>query len=196
MSSLAVILFFVGLMPLALIKPHVGVLAWVLSGLMNPHRLTGGAAYTFPFSMMIGGVTLLAVIANRKELRPLPWSPPLILLTAMVVWMNVTTVFSIMPDVAWPQWEKVMKIMVMTYVAFWTIHTRERVIALTVVMAFAVGFYGIKGGIFTVLTGGQFMVVGPPLSLISGNTEVSLALTMILPYFVWMRMMRRSVRAA
>lgn len=189
MSSLAVILFFVGLMPLALIKPHVGVLAWVLSGLMNPHRLTGGAAYTFPFSMMIGGVTLFAVIANRKEWRPLPWSPPLILLTAMVVWMNVTTVFAIMPDVAWPQWEKVMKIMVMTYVAFWTIHTKERVIALTVVMAFAVGFYGIKGGIFTVLTGGQFMVVGPPHSLIAGNTEVSLALTMILPYFVWMRMM-------
>lgn len=192
MKSLAIILFFVGLMPLAMIKPHVGVLAWALSGLMNPHRLVGGVAFWFPFSMMIASVTLLSAIINRKELRPLPWAPPLVFLTVMIVWMNITTVFSIMPEVSWPQWEKVMKIMLMTYIALWTIHTKERVIALTVVMAFSVGYFGIKGGIFTVLTGGSFMVLGPPFALISGNTEISLALTMTLPYFIWMGQMLKN----
>lgn len=187
MAGLILVLVFVGLMPLTLIKPHVGVLLWVLFGLMNPHRVALGIAYSFPFALMIAAFTLLSVIINKQERRPLPWSAPLIWLTIFVVWMNVTTVFSLVPEASWGQWSKVMKILLMTYVAIQVLHTKERIISLAVVMTFAVGFYGVKGGIFTLLTGGQFMVVGPAGSLIEGNTEISLAQVMTLPMMIWVR---------
>ena len=189
MSGLILILIFVALMPLTLIKPHVGVLLWVLFGLMNPHQLVAGVAQSFPFAMMIGGITILSVIVHKQERRPLPWSAPLIWLTLFIIWMNITTVFSLVPDASWGQWDKVMKIMAMTYVALQVMHTKERIISLAVLMTLSVGFYGIKGGIFTVLTGGQFMVVGPSGSLMAGNTENSLGQVMTLPMMIWIRQM-------
>ncbi|MCB1735971.1 MAG: putative O-glycosylation ligase, exosortase A system-associated [Gammaproteobacteria bacterium] len=187
MAGLILVLLVVGLMPLTLIKPHVGILLWVLFGLMNPHRIALGVAYSFPFSLMIGLLTLVSVVAHKEDRRPLPWSAPLVWLTLFVIWMNVTTIFSLVPDASWTQWGKVMKIMVMTYVTMLVIHTKGRIISLAVVMTLSVAFYGIKGGIFTLLTGGQFMVVGPAGSLMEGNTEISLGQVMTLPMMIWVR---------
>ena len=48
------------------------------------------------------------------------------------------------------------------------------------VMALSIGFFGVKGGIFTVVGGGENMVWGPPGSFIEGNNELALALIMVL----------------
>jgi len=58
---------------------------------------------------------------------------------------------------------------------------RERIHGLIWVIVISLGFYGVKGGIFTLVTGGQFHVVGPQGSFIEGNTSLALALVMVLP---------------
>ena len=40
--------------------------------------------------------------------------------------------------------------------------------------------FGIKGGIFTILTGGDFRVWGPPGSFIEGNNEIALAILIVI----------------
>ena len=49
------------------------------------------------------------------------------------------------------------------------------------VVTMSLAFFGIKGGLFAIVHGGNYMVLGPEDSFISGNTEISLALTMTLP---------------
>jgi probable O-glycosylation ligase (exosortase A-associated) len=49
------------------------------------------------------------------------------------------------------------------------------------VLVGSLGFYGAKGGLFTLLTGGNYRVFGPPDSFIEGNNELALALIMIIP---------------
>lgn len=44
-----------------------------------------------------------------------------------------------------------------------------------------------KGGIFTILGGGQYMVWGPPRSFISGNTEIGFALVITVPLLWYLR---------
>src|SRR5207344_772908 len=44
------------------------------------------------------------------------------------------------------------------------------------------------GGIFTIITGGDFHVWGPPGTFVEGNNEVALALLMILPLMHYLRM--------
>ena len=39
----------------------------------------------------------------------------------------------------------------------------------------SIGFYGLKGGIFTILTGGAQRVWGPPGGFIEGNNELAVA---------------------
>lgn len=48
-------------------------------------------------------------------------------------------------------------------------------------MAASLAFYGVKGGIFTILTGGNYRVWGPPGTFIGGNNEIALALIMAIP---------------
>jgi probable O-glycosylation ligase (exosortase A-associated) len=48
-------------------------------------------------------------------------------------------------------------------------------------MALSVAYYGIKGGIFTVLVGGEFQVWGPPGSFIEDNNHLATATVMTIP---------------
>src|SRR5690606_21527166 len=66
----------------------------------------------------------------------------------------------------------------------WVMHDRNKIDGLIWVIAISIGFYGFKGGIFTLIGGGDNHVLGPEGSFISGNTEIGLALVMVLP-LIW-----------
>ena len=153
---------------------------------MNPHRLGWGFAYNFPFAAIAGGVTLLAYLFS-KEPKSFPITGITILLILFNIHMAITTYFAINLDEALQQWDKVLKIQFMVFVSMAMINSKERIRWLVWIIAMSIGFFGVKGGVFTVLSGGNHMVLGPPDSFIAGNTEVGLALIMILPliYFLY-----------
>src|SRR5690606_6725544 len=96
-------------------------------------------------------------------------------------WMGVTTLFAAYPEFAWPQFEKVAKILLMVFVTMMLINTKERINLLVWVMTLSLAFYGAKGGVFTLAHGGMYHVWGPPGSFIEGNNEMALALLMTIP---------------
>jgi probable O-glycosylation ligase (exosortase A-associated) len=71
--------------------------------------------------------------------------------------------------------------------------SRERIKALVIVSALSIAYFGIKGGVYTILKGGHGMVLGPAGGFIAGNTEISLALTMALPLMRWIQTQVRHV---
>src|SRR5215471_16358104 len=180
--------FILGLLPAVLLRPHWGILLWTWIGLMNPHKLTWGFAYDFPFAMIVGIVTMLAILFSREPKR-LPMSAPVVILLMFVVWMTVTTIFfSLFPDLAWPKWEKVIKIQLFIFLTLIVMQSEQRVRALVLVATLSIAFFGIKGGIYTIAHGGGGMVLGPDGGFISGNTEIALALTVTLPLMRWLQM--------
>ena len=86
---------------------------------------------------------------------------------------------------------KVLKINFMIFVAMMLLYTRKHIIALIWVVVFSLGFYGVKGGLFTILTGGHYRVWGPEGSFIEGNNEVALALIMAIPLMYFLRSLYR-----
>ncbi len=171
------------LLPVCLARPWLGILAWYWIGLMNPHRLTWSFAYTMPFAMLVGGATLLGAVL-AKDRRPIPWNRELILMAILLVYFTVTTFFAWAPAYAWPQWEKVAKVIFMTFVATMFIYGKDRIRALLFVVVASIGFYGFKGGIFSIVHGGAERVQGPENSFIDGNTFIGLALNMVIPLLV------------
>ena len=161
-------------------NPHIGIYLWSWLSYMNPHRLGWGFAYDFPFAMIVGIVTIVSVLFSIKKLRFF-WSPIIGWLLFFNFWMLLTTIFSLQPDESWAQWDKVAKIQLMTFVTLLVINNRERIHSLVWVIVLSIGFFGVKGGIFTLTSGGADHVLGPPASFLSGNTEVGLALVIILP---------------
>jgi probable O-glycosylation ligase (exosortase A-associated) len=168
------------LIPFIFKRPWVGILLWSWLGYMNPHRLAWGFAYDFPFSMIVGLVTIVAFMAS-KEKKEMPWTRETIVLLIFVGWMLLTTFFALYPDLAWLQWNKVWKIQLMIFLTALIIKDRQQLHWLIWVIALSLGFYGVKGGIFTILNGGAYRVQGPAASFIGGNNEMALALVMTIP---------------
>jgi probable O-glycosylation ligase (exosortase A-associated) len=102
--------------------------------------------------------------------------------------MVFTTLFALYPNDAWVQCAKVMKIQLMTVATIVVINSRERLRMLIWVIVASLGYYGVKGGVFTILTGGDYRVWGPPGTFVEGNNEIALALLMILPLMHYLRM--------
>jgi probable O-glycosylation ligase (exosortase A-associated) len=169
-----------GSLPFILMRPWIGVLMWSWLGLMNPHRLSWSYAFSMPFAQAVAIATLLGMLLSKEKLR-IPWSPVVVALALFVVWLTITTIFAIDRDAALVEWEKVMKIQLMTFVTLMLITDRKRLQTLVWVVVVSLGFYGIKGGIYTTGTGGAEHVLGPEGSFISGNTEIGLAMIMVLP---------------
>ncbi|OON59500.1 putative O-glycosylation ligase, exosortase A system-associated [Massilia sp. KIM] len=187
MRDILITLIVLGSLPLALKRPWIGVLMWVWISVMNPHRLSWGFAYEFPFAAIIAGVTLVGVLITRDP-KNFPVTPITITLLLFTLWMNVTTIFAFFPDDALVRLSQVNKIMLMTVVTAMLIKTRQHINYLVWALIISVGYYGVKGGVFTILTGGGSIVWGPPGSLIEGNNEVALAFINIIPLMFYVRM--------
>ena len=168
------------LIPFIFKRPWVGILIWSWLAYMNPHRLCWGFAYNFPFSMVVGLVTIVSFMAS-KEKKEMIWTRETVLLLVFLGWMLITTFFAFYPEWAWLQWEKVWKIQLMVILTALIIKERQHLHWLVWVIALSLGFYGVKGGIFTIVHGGAYRVQGPSGTFIGGNNEIALAMVMVIP---------------
>lgn len=169
-----------GLLPFVFKRPWIGILLWSWLAYMNPHRQTWGFAYDFPFSMVVGVVTIAAFLFS-KDKKEMLWARETVVLLIFVLWMLVTTIFAFYPDLAWVQWNKVWKIQLMIFLIVMMIKDRQQIHWMIWVIALSLGYYGVKGGIFTIVNGGEFRVQGPSGTFIGGNNEMALALIMTIP---------------
>jgi putative inorganic carbon (hco3(-)) transporter len=175
-----------GLLPVCLLQPWMGILAWSWLGYMNPHKLTWGFAVNLPFAQMIGIATIMGIIACRDpEKRPIPWSRETVLLACLWLIFTITTITAMYPAEAWPKLVETSKILLFVFFTLKFFQTRERLRIMFLVVALSLGFYGLKGGIWAVfVTFGTQRVQGPDGTFIGGNTELGLALNMILPFLL------------
>lgn len=190
MRDIFVTVVVLGSLPLILWRPFYGIIMWTWLGYMNPHRMAWGFSTSMPFAMMVALTTLVALLFS-KESKKIPWTRETVLLFLFLLWMALTTAFALYPHLALPQWDKVWKIQVMTFVTLMMLTSRERIHAIVWTVALSLGFYGIKGGVFTITTGGGFHVQGPPGTFIGGNNELGLALLMTIPLMRYLQVEER-----
>jgi probable O-glycosylation ligase (exosortase A-associated) len=179
-----------GLLPFILFRPYLGVLVWTWIGFMNPHRLTWSFAYEMPFAMIVALATLMGLLTSREP-KKMPWTRESILLLIFVLWVFATTINAMYPALAWAKMNQFWKVILMIYVTMILMQTRERIELLVWVIALSIGFYGVKGGIFTIAHGGVYHVRGPEGSFIGGDNEMGLALIMTIPLLRYLQMSAR-----
>lgn len=187
MRDLLVTLIVLGAIPWILMRPYIGVLVWSWLGYMNPHRLGWGFAYDFPFAQ-ITAIVLFASLIFSKEPKKIPITPLTTVWILFVIWMCITTPFAIFPEFANDYLIRVIKIQIPVFITMMLFLSKERIDALIWVIFISIGFFTVKGGLFTILTGGSFRVWGPPSSFIEGNNELALASLMVVPLVNYLRL--------
>lgn len=191
MRDLLITLIVFGSVPNMLRYPHVGVLIWSWLGYMNPHKLSWGFAVSFPFAQVTAIATFVGVIFSRER-KDIPVSPLVIVWILFIAWMAVTTLLALYPDRAFEQLMKILKIQVFIFITIMFIRDKRRILMLVAVIAASIGFFGVKGGIFAITSGGAYKVWGPPDSFIQDNNELALALLMTLPLVWYFRQQTRN----
>lgn len=197
MRDIAVTLAVFLSLPFILKRPWFGFIVWTWLGFMNPHRMAWGFSTNMPFAYIVALTIFLSMLINKEEKR-IPWERETFVLLLFVGWMVITTVFAVFPDLAWEQFEKVAKIQIMIFVGMMLITKPNRLKYLAWTIALSIAFYGVKGGIFTIVHGGVYRVEGPAGTFISGNNELGLAMAMTVPllYFAGKTISHRWGKAA
>ena len=187
MRDLIILGIVLGAIPFAFRHTWIGVLLWTWISVMNPHKLTFGFAYDAPWAAVAAGVTLISLVVTRDKLS-MPWNPAVQLLLAFVIWMCLTTAFAFYPSLSWVQLNKVLKIQLMTVIALVALRERKHIELFIWVNVLSLGYYGAKGGLFTIRNGGAERVWGPPGGFIEGNNELAVALIMAIPLINYLRL--------
>lgn len=177
-----------GLIPLAMMRPFVGVLVWCWISFLNPHRDLWGFGYSAPWAQMIFLATLVGCVVAREPKR-LPVNALTILFVVLALHFTVTTLFGLgEPTGAWAKWDKTMKVIAGLLLTAALLTDRHRIHALIWLMAISMGYYGIRGGLFTIVTGGSWHVLGPVETMIRDNNHVGTALLISIPLMNYLRM--------
>src|SRR4030095_14967727 len=116
MRDVMILVTVLGCLPFALSEPFIGVALWTWLSVMNPHRLTWGFSYDFPYAFVTAIVTLLSLFLAPKKLK-FPVNGTTITLIAFSIWMTVTYLTAIHVSDSYDMWLRVSKMLLMTLVA-------------------------------------------------------------------------------
>lgn len=170
--------------PLALVKPQVGLLAWMWISIMNPHKETFGFMVTAPVLDGIAIASILGCLIHWGNRAASQFLPVLRVMLVFYIWCSLTTVFAVNPEAARNDWVEFTKTMLLVFLMLQFLNKRHWTIATIAVFILSMSFTTVKGGIFTLLTGGAHRVWGAPTTMWGDNNGVSLAMLMLAPMCV------------
>lgn len=164
--------------------PFVGVLIWEWFTLQNPHRETYG--FIGSANMVIALVTLVAW-AMSKERRAPPNGFILWGVIIFILWTTIGTFFAYDPEWSFGYWDRTWKTFALGILLAATVTNRVRAQAVMWVAVISLFYYGVKGGLFTIVTGGHNHVLGPSGTMINDNNQLAVAMLMTLPLAHYLR---------
>ncbi|MGH8679553.1 MAG: putative O-glycosylation ligase, exosortase A system-associated, partial [Burkholderiales bacterium] len=191
MRDLVLTVFVLGTIPFIFYRPYIGIYVWAWLSYMTPYRYTWAYAYDFRFAYIIAFVTLVAWLMSREP-KKVPWAGVTAFMLAFWFWSTVTLQFAEFPEPAQAKWEEVTKIVLMDgIVTMALLTTRARLDVLIWVIAVSIGFFGVKGGIFTIVTGGHYQVSGASDSYFGENNFLAAALLVTIPLMRYLQLQAR-----
>ena len=87
-----------------------------------------------------------------------------------------------------PKWVQFMKVIVVLLLTAALLTDVRRIHALVWAIVISLGYYGVKGGAFAILTAGEYRVFGPAASMIEDNNHLAAALLVTLPLMNYLRL--------
>jgi len=171
---------------LTLQYPFVGILLWTWFTVQMPHQEVFGFARTLPLNLIIVVVTLIALAISRENKWPQN-DVTLWLIVLSLGWMTLASFFAVDPNWSWQGWDRTWRILVLALAISATAMSRVRIHAIIWVVVVSLFYYGAKGGMFTLMSGGRYIVLGPVSSIIRDNNHLALALLMVLPLANYLR---------
>jgi probable O-glycosylation ligase (exosortase A-associated) len=186
MRDLIILALILGGSLYGLRAPWIGAMVWTCVSLASPHVSIAWNLSSLPAGIISAVCTLLGLLVTRERQDPMLGASMWVLLV-FVLWTTVTLPFSFHFDSSFALWLRSIKIWAMLFVTVALIDTRKKLEAFLWVCVLSIGYFGFKGGLFTIATGGGHKVWGPG-GFIEDNNAFAVAMLMTIPMLRYLQM--------
>lgn len=168
----------------ALLRPVLGMVAYFAYTFAAPYAYTWGVARTFPHVQALAVCTIAGYVFQSG--KSFPKQRESVLLLMLWGWFVLSTTTAFSPDDAVTQLVRMCKILLMIVLCLSLINSEERLRLLVKVVALSIGLYGLKGGVFAVLTGGGATVWGAEGTSLANSNAIGLAMAVNVPFLYYL----------
>jgi probable O-glycosylation ligase (exosortase A-associated) len=180
-----VLIAFIGCGLVATLRyPFAGLLLWAWFTLATPQQ-AAYAADQLPLNMIIAAVTF-AAFALHGEFKRFRLTPLTAILLLFAAWVGVSQAFSLWPENSAEPADRLVKVMVFVLLCAVAATTRLRFHALLWTFALVMAFYGVKGGLYTIVKLGGGIYEGVDDTILYDNNHMGIALASTIPVFVYL----------
>ena len=191
MRDLILLGALLGVAPLILRAPHIGILSWIWVTLLSPQREVYGFLSGFELNFYIALLTGIGWLCSRDR-KIAPLNAVTVFLVLFGVWASITTYCALQPSYSVVILDRTLKTIVLALAVATLANSKARMQSVIWIVAIALGYYAVKGGGFVLLTGGRNHVFGPANTMIEDNNALGLALVMLIPLLNHLRVTSRS----
>ncbi|MFW8590624.1 putative O-glycosylation ligase, exosortase A system-associated [Glaciecola sp. 2405UD65-10] len=165
-------------------RPWIGIMTWNWISLMTPHRMTWGFMFGMPAAAMTFAALFVSLFINNKpnDKMPFYFNFQVVLMVLLLLHCLITTLNAWMPEQAMEQWIAFLKIALLATISTKLIFGPHKIYWYVAIIGLSIGLLGVKGGLFTLSTGGSFRAQGPRTSFLFDNNHFALGLNMVLPF--------------
>jgi len=189
--DVVVFMLFVGVLPMCFLRPWIGVLTFSWLAYNRTQDLTWGFARTLPIAQLVAVAMILGWMV--WEFTPI-WRRDA-RMKAMVALFFVIGISmftnTLRLDQQWHRYTELGKIVFVSMLTCALIKDRIRLRQIGLCISLALGFYGIKNGLW--FLAGQGTIIGPG-GMLKDNNDFALAMVMNLPFLWYLRGEARQVK--
>ncbi|HKX46619.1 MAG TPA: putative O-glycosylation ligase, exosortase A system-associated, partial [Planctomycetota bacterium] len=185
MRDLIISAIIFSLMPVAFRRPYVGLVIFSWLAYMRVQDLTWGFARDFRWSFYIAIIMVAGYVSKRggrlfvQDIRCYMMLAMGILVGLGVVFGDHYGGFHLSFQIS--KYVEFVKIIGIALFTTAVVRTREHLRLLVWVIALSLGFYGVKNGVWGIMTFGQVPILRGPGGMLFDNNDLSLALGMAVP---------------
>lgn len=178
-------------LPLAIYRPYWGLLIYSWLTYMRPQELAWGVTKEMPLSQLVAVATIVGLLVALRRERLMALRPQTFLLLALFGWISLSVWSAVLPELAATVYGHYWKAILIALLTTGLVRSRERLRWLLCVIAFSIGVWGVKFGLFGLLRGGTRFYDGPG-GMMGDNNSFAVVLSMVVPLLVGIAMSERS----
>jgi probable O-glycosylation ligase (exosortase A-associated) len=191
LHQLLFLAFYLGLIPIVLVSAFTGVLMYYWLDYLPPDTVYSNSLLSGYLSFVIGALSF-AVWLLREKKTP-PW-PVLVtsLMIALLLWVNVTSFYALVPSEATFEWRRTVKVIGFAILTAQMLSTRARLEAFVWIFVLTTIYFAVPGAIKVIVSGGGGgigtgeVVVGSEAGFFGDRVIFSVVLGMALPLALYL----------
>ena len=196
MRDILVFAFVMLSLPACFRRPFYGLLVFSWLAYMRPQDLCWGFARTMRLSFLVGFAMVLGWWASERGNRPFAnWNDIRTkLLVVLGLLITISYAFAeIHTAYTTTYFFEFIKILVVALFTSGQIDSKRRFKILAWTIAGCLAFFGVKGGVFGLLTGGGSQIIRGPGGMMEDNNDFALALVMNIPLLFFLSRLEKNV---